>query len=225
MGLKESGLRGSLRNVSVGIDAIPDNDIYLQDDWGDNKLQDRDGSGTTTYNGVEGVYRPDWNVPRSSVVAENENLVMNQGVAYTDINLNLDETVTWRYDNIEYDETSSDTDSQFSIALWSESTNFDRRFMESSYTLFFEPSNDEVRLIYVDSDINFDELIAPVSIPASPISSIEVERSDGGEFSLAIEGTEKGSATDDSLESPEYTAFVSRDDGDYEQSIDEIKVS
>ena len=28
MGLKESGLRGSLRNVSVGIDAIPDSDIF-----------------------------------------------------------------------------------------------------------------------------------------------------------------------------------------------------
>ena len=28
MGLKESGLRGSLRNVSVGIDAIPDNQDY-----------------------------------------------------------------------------------------------------------------------------------------------------------------------------------------------------
>ena len=31
MGLKESGLRGSLRNVSVGIDAIPDSDIYQYD--------------------------------------------------------------------------------------------------------------------------------------------------------------------------------------------------
>ena len=29
MGLKESGLRGSLRNVSVGIDAIPDSEIFL----------------------------------------------------------------------------------------------------------------------------------------------------------------------------------------------------
>ena len=28
MGLKESGLRGSLRNVSVGIDAIPDSDVF-----------------------------------------------------------------------------------------------------------------------------------------------------------------------------------------------------
>ena len=29
MGLKESGLRGSLRNVSVGINAIPDSEIFL----------------------------------------------------------------------------------------------------------------------------------------------------------------------------------------------------
>ena len=30
MGLKESGLRGSLRNVSVGIDAIPDGSLYQE---------------------------------------------------------------------------------------------------------------------------------------------------------------------------------------------------
>ena len=34
MGLKESGLRGSLRNVSVGIDAIPDSEeLYAHYDW------------------------------------------------------------------------------------------------------------------------------------------------------------------------------------------------
>ena len=32
MGLKESGLRGSLRNVSVGIDAIPDSVVSRPDD-------------------------------------------------------------------------------------------------------------------------------------------------------------------------------------------------
>ena len=35
MGLKESGLRGSLRNVSVGIDAIPDSVASRPDDDGD----------------------------------------------------------------------------------------------------------------------------------------------------------------------------------------------
>ena len=39
MGLKESGLRGSLRNVSVGIDAIPDSAVFHQP-W-------TEGSGTT----------------------------------------------------------------------------------------------------------------------------------------------------------------------------------
>ena len=35
MGLKESGLRGSLRNVSVGIDAIPDSDLTQYSSTGD----------------------------------------------------------------------------------------------------------------------------------------------------------------------------------------------
>ena len=34
MGLKESGLRGSLRNVSVGIDAIPDSQVFFPVDEG-----------------------------------------------------------------------------------------------------------------------------------------------------------------------------------------------
>ena len=56
MGLKESGLRGSLRNVSVGIDAIPDSAIYQQP-WDEGEsttvtdvIGDRNGS----------LDNPDW---------------------------------------------------------------------------------------------------------------------------------------------------------------------
>ena len=70
MGLKESGLRGSLRNVSVGIDAIPDRGIYL-DDWQDNKLTDRDSYEITPLDPddlepddseFDDPRRPDWDI-------------------------------------------------------------------------------------------------------------------------------------------------------------------
>ena len=48
MGLKESGLRGSLRNVSVGIDAIPDRGIVHE--W-----QTSEGSGDTVTDTVSGA--------------------------------------------------------------------------------------------------------------------------------------------------------------------------
>ena len=64
MGLKEGGLRGSLRNVSVGMAAIPDDGVYLQDDWGDGKLTDRDDANTreqTIFGETfDTRYRPEW---------------------------------------------------------------------------------------------------------------------------------------------------------------------
>lgn len=47
MGFKEAGLRGSLRNVSVGASDIPDSAVF--DDWADNKLINRDSFNTTPY--------------------------------------------------------------------------------------------------------------------------------------------------------------------------------
>ena len=64
MGLKESGLRGSLRNVSVGIGAIPDSAVYywlgesFADPWPDD-VQELDmsvtGLSSTTVNGLDAV--------------------------------------------------------------------------------------------------------------------------------------------------------------------------
>ena len=51
MGLKESGLRGSLRNVSVGIRAIPDSDLYYTIDEGEGDIvndQIGDNNGVST---------------------------------------------------------------------------------------------------------------------------------------------------------------------------------
>ena len=56
MGLKESGLRGSLRNVSVGIDAIPDSvvDDFERDDPLDDWSQETDVWDVETDNPLEG---------------------------------------------------------------------------------------------------------------------------------------------------------------------------
>ena len=48
MGLKESGLRGSLRNVSVGIDAIPDSDM-LHAHYDATELNFSDGDTVSTF--------------------------------------------------------------------------------------------------------------------------------------------------------------------------------
>ena len=53
MGLKESGLRGSLRNVSVGIDAIPDSEHkYLFENFSESIWEDSRGDNDITVNGL-----------------------------------------------------------------------------------------------------------------------------------------------------------------------------
>ena len=55
MGLKESGLRGSLRNVSVGIDAIPDSVVDNFEDFPDGPYESGD-SLSDFYSGDLGVF-------------------------------------------------------------------------------------------------------------------------------------------------------------------------
>jgi len=93
---------GTWRSLIDGSEliAIPDEEIYLQDDWGDNKLTDREGSATTTYNGVEGVYRPEWATLQGSASVDNENLTLNDDptTISAGINLNLNEKIRWWFE-------------------------------------------------------------------------------------------------------------------------------
>jgi len=85
---------------------IPDSDVYLHDDWGDNKLQNRDGSETITHNGVTGYYRPEWQILNGSPSVENGELVLDNGdEIYTEINLNFSETIVWETTGFEVPDT------------------------------------------------------------------------------------------------------------------------
>lgn len=78
---------------------IPDRNIYLHDDWNDNKIQNRDGSGTTTYNNVQGIYRPEWSIVNGTPSAKNKKLVMDNGDEIkTSMNVNTNYKITWRFD-------------------------------------------------------------------------------------------------------------------------------
>ena len=224
MGLKESGLRGSLRNVSVGIDAIPDSDIYLQDDWGDNKLTDREGSGTTTHNDEEGVYRPEWTLEIGSPTAEDERLKLDRNqLLFTEINLNLDETVTWEFVGVHI------PDEWAGLGLFAETnnvgdmSNFREHNLQSGYHLILnEASSESVRLLKMNGSAT--ELIESGS--HSGIVNIEVTRSPSGEWSLNVDGSNEGSTTDTDHDNPQYIGFSQRDDSvSNPLELDEFKVS
>jgi hypothetical protein len=87
------------RSFRISESSIPDNKIYLQDDWGDNRLDSRKGSGTTVHNGVEGIYRPNWTVSSGTPTVSNENVVM-QGQStdqaiQSEHNIDMNSSITW----------------------------------------------------------------------------------------------------------------------------------
>ena len=215
MGLKEPGLRGSLRNVSVGIDAIPD--AYLSDDWGDDRLTDREGSGTTTYNGVEGVFRPEYTIDSGSPSATNGTLNWSAGDQfYTNINLNLDETVTWEIKN-----TVSVSSDRCFVTLFSETTSFGGEGRPiSSYVLVIDGSD---RLVFTIDDTASSGGF--LSGTGSDGDDVTITRSPNGDWELIVDGTSQDTGSDTQFTNPESFGFSARSDQSGEAEIDEIKVS
>ena len=222
MGLKESGLRGSLRNVSVGIDAIPDSDVYLHDDWGDNKLQDRDDSGETTHNGEEGIYRPEWRTVADQDLpsVSDERVTLTGGEAMiTDINLNLNETITWDLNDIS-DLSGSGADLVY-FGMWNETEDLDSSERpKDGYALFVRDDNWIFQRIE-DDGTNVD-LINTSSAPGDDTDAT-ITRDPSGEWEFFIDGNSQGTETDTTYTDPQYVTFSGRGDG--VASIDEYKVS
>ena len=206
------------------IDVIPDSDVYLHDDWGDNKLTDRFGSTETTHNGEEGIYRPEWDTMTnlSSPTAQSERLDSsgNEGVR-TGINLNLDETITWEWTDVDITGGDTSAPDYANLHCFAESTHDDRDGrMRESYVLNLVHDDSVVRLQRVDADeatttlIDFDNIDSVVDI--------EVTRSPSGEWEVIIDGSSQGTATDTTFIDPQYIGISTFDGGDLK--LDEVKV-
>ena len=178
--------------------AIPDSDVYLHDDWGDNKLQDREDSGTTTHNGVEGVYRPEWNVV-GDAEANNEQLIITaEDEVETGISLNLDETITW-----ELEDLSLDGD-RFFVPLFSETSQTSSNRVENGYSFRFIGDNSGI--VKHDSDGTTDGIVT-VDLDAE-LDDAEITRQPNGEWELIIDGTSEGTATDTEYDNPQHAVFT-----------------
>ena len=207
--------------MSVAEDDIPDSDIYLQDDWGDNKLTDREDSATTTYNGVEGVYRPEWTIRDNEPTVDNEELQMTGGDGiFADINLNLDETITWTWDVFVPDIGGGFGDS-IRTHLWAEQTENDTngRLFES---YFVDIRNGE-RWELAKIDSNGENTVLVFGTSNTGESTVEVTRSPSGEYNFIIDGTSQGTETDTDFTDPQVTAIIGNDGS--EADFREMKVN
>ena len=195
------------------VSAIPDADIYLHDDWGDNKLQDREDSGTTTHNGVEGVYRPEWTIRDNEPTVSDEKLTITGGDGITaNINVNLDETVTAEINDFDLS-GQGDSSSDYSVYhIWAEqTTDASSAFLDESYAVQMKGggAGSDLRLVEVDGSGNINTLIDSGQQPTT--GNIEVTRQPDGTWELFIDDESQGTATDTSHTNPQVTAFLGRD--------------
>jgi len=197
---------GTWRSLIDGseVSAIPDPwpESYLQDDWEDNKLQDRDGQDTTTHNGVEGVYRPEWNVSGDAEANNDELIVTGGDEVETEISLNLDETITW-----EFKDLSLEGD-RFFIPLFSETAQTSSNRVENGYS--FRLISGNTGIVSHDSDGSTDGIVTS-DLP-DELDDVEITRQPNGEWELIIEGTSEGTGTDTEHDNPQHAVFTSFSD-------------
>ena len=213
------------------ISDIPDSDIYLQDDWGDNKLQDRDDSGTTTHNGVEGVYRPEWtalngdsNLSLASVSNETLTVQSDEGL-FADINLNLDETITWEWSNVDPSAGDAGGADNNWLGLFADDLDAVDAYVEGSYAI--RVRNDEAaELIHISDKSSSDgwTTIVGGSESISGEVDITVTRDPDGSWQLFVDGSSQGTGTDTQSTDPSHLPIWCQPDRDAVIDVDEIKV-
>ena len=200
---------------------IPDRQVYLHDDWGDNQLtSDREDSGEVTHNGVEGVYRPEWHVRINEPDVNDETIVFHDGdMVSTTINLNLEETIEWHFDVEDYT-GSNNTGDHIYITLFAESEDVnstgDEVFgatLEDGYFVYLSGNNDSIQLRETDDSGNSEELIDG-SGNIEDLDELAVTRTSDGEWELFENGDSQGTETDTTYTEPVATAIGNRNRGD-----------
>jgi len=202
------------------IPEIPDADVYLHDDWGDNQLtSDREDSETTKTNGIDAVYRPEWVIDHGSPSAQNERLEMDDTDQSVRTELDLPDMddlgkIVWEF---KIDDLESGEWHYCNIVANSTDYRGGTQNLQDGY-YFSTGSDDEARL-HVDEDGSETTLIqAEYALD----DLIRVERETGGEWELFVNGSSIDTVTDDTFNSCEYIGF-----GSYEADtkfIDELKV-
>jgi len=216
----------SFLNSAGLFDVIPDEEIYLHDDWEDNKLTNRDDGGTVTYNGVTGVYRPDWSTisGESTPSVTNGELVLTGGDAIvTGINLPdlTNYTITWEY-TIDRSNSGTGAADQANVHLFAEqNSSLTNRKLHSSYVMTHRGSQDEDRLQEIDGSGTGSDLI--IASNPSDIVSYRITRSPSGEWEIYQNDVSQGTATDTSHTNPTDVGLTGRDNGDYR--VGQYKVS
>lgn len=203
---------------------IPDSDVYLHDDWGDNKLQNRDDSGTTTYNGVTGYYRPEWTTDDGSPSASNQKLQITSGDGlYTAINLDFSQTITWTWTDVTFNGSSEQT-----LGLFGETGSIPiSNFYNGVYPGYavILGSDDRIRLIRIDDGNETGSILTENTLSSTTGVTISVTRSSSGDWELFEGDTSLTTVTDATHTTANYISASARSTRSGDMSVGELKVN
>ena len=208
---------------------IPDSEVYLHDDWGDNNLRNRSDSGTRTYNGVEGIYRPEWYTVSgmSDPSVSDETLtVKTEGGVYTDLNLDLNETITWEYD---YDASRpSDYRDTLCVHMFAETNNYTfsnderKQGFERSYVFNIHDGNSTSgRFLKIEDGGGYTNVIDAGDPPET--GTITITREPNGTWEVFYNGVSEGSAKDTDYTNVNYTGICGNTQNP-DHDVSEIKI-
>ena len=213
---------------------IPDSEVYLHDDWGDSQLQTRDGSGTVTYNGVEGVYRPEWTLDltgsdSATPNADNETLLFEgadnrgQDALRANINLPLNEgKVIWEFKNIDTSQSRSGGAARQALFCFAESTSITDWTYDNGY--FVDIAEGSVMAFSKVDNTNAQEIIIDGGTPPTSPYDVTVTRETDGTWELFINGVSQGTTVDTTYTTPEIVGYIGKENDDTITFEDEMKV-
>ena len=146
MGLKESGLRGSLRNVSVGIDAIPDTVVSRQDDNITSTQSGKMGLGIQTKSNWPSIaFRLSNNTGSDATRAYLHELDENDDLStlISDVDISADSAG----DIVEFNDVNLAANERFAIVIDAEESSFDVGFFDTDSEANYPYESEDVDIV------------------------------------------------------------------------------
>jgi len=206
--------------------SAPDPNVYFHDDFDDGKLQNRDDSATTSYNGVTGVYRPEWTFDNGSPTVTNGDLdYTNPDSAKADLSLDLSQTVTWEFTNLRINVGGNQTPF-FGLFYEDDPVRSPDDFPPTLFPGYFfrsNPSVPQTEFGKIDSNGNGTTLVQLNNVALDNVD-MTVTRTPSGQFTVKTNGSTITSFTDTQHTNPQYIGFSGRTGGFNQMLLDELKI-
>ena len=191
--------------------AVQPIDVYLEDDFNDNKLTNRTGTNTGIYNGVTGTFRPEYATETVLPIVSGGILNFDDGdeSLNTPLNLNLSKTITWEFFNVDLTSMGPPDDDAM-ISLYASQITNRSGFMNQPDDAFYIrlDENGLNNLGYNDSNNNRSPII---QISNNDLFfDLKVTRTPNGNWEIFIDNNSVGTGSDTTSVTPNFFDIQNR---------------